>query len=966
MAHDGTTLNGEAAALIRARVVKADGQTATSTPQWLIELKSTAAAMRERRERPAGKPFGRWLGDFLDQDTPSGLLPAEEKLLSAAAKGEACVLQARAVRLWTAFDEWRKTNPEAPPEETGFVASMAKFVGAAPRTVQEVIGEATRHAVAELRLPETWEPKEASEVEAFASAQRIYLSRLEAEANPAKTIGKARKSESFYQLAVEVVIQALTPKPYQPLKLSDESLNGLLRRDALGLSVETRAKIDAQPRLVREFFDDLVREVRHAQGGQQAFLPKLKADPAALKEQFEAAFVRYEREEWRQVDPEDPEVRLRAAFLRFLALGGDDAAPVHEKELYVKYAYVQEDLDLCGSLIPQPLWLAKCHFAGKVLLRDATTKSLDLAGCRVTLISAESANVRGSVYLRQGFRSVAGVNLDYAMIAGPLSFERSTLLSGGSFALRCERAKITAEVDLNNGFLGEGGVFFTGAKIGGDLNCAGGAFRNRKDDGSGAALSCDNAETTGNISLIDGFRSEGAVSFSGAKIGGTLDCSKGIFLNRTGDGAGQALNVGNAEIASGVSLRDGFSAEGQVRFYGAHVKGDFHCGGGRFENSVQAKKEGNLVWAPRIATALNLQGAKIDGTLWLGPPARDTRAAAKIFGSVKLGCVAWQVVDNPGCWPPKKVRAAGGRKLPTFIYLDGFSYDRFAYGDFDAATRKRWLDRQPSDHLGVSFRPQPFEQLIKVYREMGHEGHARAIAKFKERRRYQSLFIKLWHGWRSCPKLSQRIFGAKWGRFASPLNWLAWPLVLVTRALYRSIASIFLAMAWAFVGFGTAYWYGWGRLSVFLLALWIAGGFFYAEIAGQGGFAPSNPVIYLNEKLQAKCGKNWTACKGAPAELPSFSPFTYSLDIMLPLLDLGQKRDWQPIERAEHPVQLNFPTFTWLSVNDLHHSEIPEFDMKVQPLGEGTLDTIVRLQTLLSWGALGLLIAMLSGLIKRD
>ena len=32
------------------------------------------------------------------------------------------------------------------------------------------------------------------------------------------------------------------------------------------------------------------------------------------------------------------------------------------------------------------------------------------------------------------------------------------------------------------------------------------------------------------------------------------------------------------------------------------------------------------------------------------------------------------------------------------------------------------------------FRPQPFEQLVKVYREMGHGREARAIAKFKESR----------------------------------------------------------------------------------------------------------------------------------------------------------------------------------------------------------------------------------------
>ena len=76
MAQDQGTGNGEAAAPAGA-------------PQWLMDLRARSALMRKRRERPAGLCFGRWLGDFLDQDTPSGLLHAEEKLLFAAANGGA-------------------------------------------------------------------------------------------------------------------------------------------------------------------------------------------------------------------------------------------------------------------------------------------------------------------------------------------------------------------------------------------------------------------------------------------------------------------------------------------------------------------------------------------------------------------------------------------------------------------------------------------------------------------------------------------------------------------------------------------------------------------------------------------------------------------------------------------------------------------------------------------------------------
>jgi hypothetical protein len=87
---------------------------------------------------------------------------------------------------------------------------------------------------------------------------------------------------------------------------------------------------------------------------------------------------------------------------------------------------------------------------------------------------------------------------------------------------------------------------------------------------------------------------------------------------------------------------------------------------------------------------------------------------------------------------------------------------------------------------------------------------------------------------------------------------------------------------------------------------------------------------------------------------------------MLPLLDLGQKRDWQAIGGPGNSLQIRVPVLTWLPNNDIHHSEIPELGEMTVSLGEGFLDGIVRAQTLLGWGALGLLLAMLSGLIKRE
>jgi hypothetical protein len=398
-------------------------------------------------------------------------------------------------------------------------------------------------------------------------------------------------------------------------------------------------------------------------------------------------------------------------------------------------------------------------------------------------------------------------------------------------------------------------------------------------------------------------------------------------------------------------------AEGEVRFHGARIKANFECDGGRFVNPVLLEAGANVAWN----NALNLVRATIEGTLWMGPRAGDALSKAEFVGSVNLaGAHAHEISDHPSVWPIK----GAGKATHTFIHLDGFTYDRLAGGDHSAETRKRWLDRQPPRHLGLEFRPQPFAQLVRVYREMGHEGRARDIAKFKERRRRRARFIKLWHGWSGQPRFWLDMFGG--GFLSSALDGLSWPFALLGRAFARTAISALFALEWAVVGFGAAYGYGYFRLGAFLLALWLMGGVIYDGAANQGAFAPSNPALYLNKELQAKCGENWTQCSGAPAEMPGFSPYIYSLDVMLPGLDLGQKHGWQPVYRPGRRMRMGLPGSENKPDGDPDRFIIQQFSFEAGPLGEGTLDTIVRTQTLLSWLALGLLFSILSGVIKKD
>jgi hypothetical protein len=60
-----------------------------------------------------------------------------------------------------------------------------------------------------------------------------------------------------------------------------------------------------------------------------------------------------------------------------------------------------------------------------------------------------------------------------------------------------------------------------------------------------------------------------------------------------------------------------------------------------------------------------------------------------------------------------------------------------------------------------------------------------------------------------------------------------------------------------------------------------------------------------------------------------------------------------------------YPTLIWRTGYDLP-SDVPDIAVRESPLAEGAVDKIVRAQTLLGWGILGLLLTMLLKVIRRD
>lgn len=539
---------------------------------------------------------------------------------------------------------------------------------------------------------------------------------------------------------------------------------------------------------------------------------------------------------------------VRAAFLRFLALGGDEQAPVHEHGVQLIGAWIEGELDMWAARIPSNLTIGACRFDTTPVFRGAK-------------------------------------------IAGSLNLGSTHLPGLKGDGLVCE-----GNLFLCPGFIALGEVRLLGAQIGGDLDCHGAKF----SDNDGVAMSADSAVIKGNVFLNEGFTATGAVRLPNIQIGGSLECNGAKFDCEKAD----ALLLDGGVIEGDVSLCKGFTATGEVRLLGTRIGGGLYCSGAKFDgkNGDTLIADGMVV--ERVFSFHNLVS-----------PANGVSLAASHVRCLEDDAMSW------------------GERL----HLDGFLYDNIIGGaPTDAATRLAWLDKQRLEHSGLNgggadFRPQPWKQLAKVLREMGHAEDARQVSIAFEHRLRQANLIG------QTPK--------HWGKLSS---WI-----------YRNVSRGGHWLFWVFTGYG----YRPLRLLGWMFGVWLVCAMFYwYAAAGQGVFAPSNPLVFQNPNYAAcaptptpqsastaspaiQGAGNWYLCEKLPEEYSGFSPLAYSLDVILPLVDLQQESSWSPLIPTPKGVwyQELFSIFDWKHFTRL----------------------VLWFEILFGWVSSLLLVAVVSGLTKR-
>ncbi len=342
---------------------------------------------------------------------------------------------------------------------------------------------------------------------------------------------------------------------------------------------------------------------------------------------------------------------------------------------------------------------------------------------------------------------------------------------------------------------------------------------------------------------------EGSLSFTGATMtGGTR------LLSAKVGGQVRCADATFANKGGEAFSADGLEVGRDLSFDGATVIGETRLLGAKVGGDVNII---GAVFTNEGGEAFSADGLEIMGRLFF----RNMRAP--VIGAIRLNHAS---VDS-------LIADGSGWSEPGLLDLDGFRYRTLGvYHPW--TTLLGWIERQSPK----GFAPQPYEQAMKVYREAGHLADARemGIAKMEAYRKYGDL------------SPAERVW-----------FWIAGPLIKYGYKPWRALYA---------------------ALFVFVISV-----FFFSYAFDAGHMEPSKERVYLHDCYQFE--KPAQPCAGwerparwwvlaspyrLPVDYPAFNPITYSLDTIIPIVDLHQESYWLP--RDTRPGGWVFRAWHWLHI----------------------------------------------------
>jgi hypothetical protein len=396
---------------------------------------------------------------------------------------------------------------------------------------------------------------------------------------------------------------------------------------------------------------------------------------------------------------------------------------------------LDSDLELRHVSCPGLLNLRGAHLHHDIQLQGA---HLGRQQADTIVLAADHMTVDGSVYCHDGFEAIGALSMVGAQVRGTVRLDGAKIIPAGSQGT----APATDAAEPKVAFNGEGMTV-------------------------GREFSAHNAIAVGEVRLID------------ATITSTLEL-RGARLENPDD---VALRLDRAEIRSSLYCDGGFTANGEVRAIGTHIKGTAYFNDAQV--GTDAAGITDTANPSRSHIALRLVRVTIDGDLgiWRGftSHGKVILTRSTIAGELTLltthleGDVAADLTNShigtltitgeppAGLLDLTKVRTDHFSDNPERwqgrgrMVLTGLEYTSIHMDHVTLADRALWLRRgvmetkaERGGYYTALYRMQPYEQLAQAYRRVGDDqaAHSFLLEGYRQRNRatpWRRWYLKIWY-----------------------------------------------------------------------------------------------------------------------------------------------------------------------------------------------------------------------------
>jgi hypothetical protein len=262
---------------------------------------------------------------------------------------------------------------------------------------------------------------------------------------------------------------------------------------------------------------------------------------------------------------------IRAEIIASLLMGAHKPALGFQPAIRLRGARIIGRLDLMGATLTCALVCEYCRFDDPIRFVEATTKTVRIVDSQIPGFNGARMRADGIVNFHHSVIATV-LRLDGAKISGELCVDHATIGSSpGEVVLAAENLVVDGPANCR-GVVTYGAVSLRGAQVSGTIDTIAAQITSVRRVALDANFATIGGRFRGNQMVV-----EGETRLRHARIGGSLDLVGAQLRNP----AGSALGCGGLTIEGGVWCSNGFEADGELRFIGARLGGNLTLAGAR-------------------------------------------------------------------------------------------------------------------------------------------------------------------------------------------------------------------------------------------------------------------------------------------------------------------------------------------------------------------------------------------------